>query len=121
MREINTYLLKVIEDWAGATVRYREDWEVYYFSVAQKCFALHGIDNEKGAQLIVKGRPEENEVLREMYEFVVPGYHMNKTHWNSIFLDKSSFSEEEVEKLLKRSYDLVVSKLTKSQRNSLDD
>ncbi|MBP1042899.1 MmcQ/YjbR family DNA-binding protein [Vagococcus sp. BWB3-3] len=120
MEEIAVYLKKASNSWPGATVRYRDDWEVDYFSVADKCFALLGVHHEWGPQLIVKGLPEYNEELREIYDFIVPGYHMNKTHWNSIILNKSSLSDEELVALLKRSYELVVSKLPKSQQKLLE-
>ena len=54
-----------------------------------------------------------------MYEAIVPGHHMNKTHWNTIILD-GSVPDEELERLIDHSYSLVVKKLKKSQRTLLE-
>lgn len=119
MENVKQFLETTIEAWPGGKMRYREDWDADYYSVADKCFALFGIHHEWGPQLIIKGEPAHNEELRELYDFVVPGYHMNKTHWNSIILTKSHFSEAELAGLLKASYDLIVSKLPKKTREAL--
>ena len=66
-----------------------------------------------------KGLPEENELLREQYTFIVPGYYANKTHWNSIILKDSTLEEKEYVALLKKSYALTVAKLPKKTRDTL--
>ena len=119
MEEKYIYLQKAIKNWPGATMRFRGDWDVHYFSVASKCFGLLGVHHDWGPQLIVKNLPEHNEELREIYDFIVPGYHMNKTHWNSVILEKSTLSDEELVKMLRVSYDLIVSKLPKNQKKLL--
>lgn len=119
MTELKEYLIKNAEKWAGVQVYYREDWACTYFDVASKFFALYGKNNADQAILTIKGPPEKNELLREQYTFVVPGYYANKTHWNSILLAESDFTKEEYLNLLKASYDLVVAKLPKKVRTSL--
>lgn len=62
----------------------------------------------------LKLRPEENVTLREQYAAVVPAYHWNKTHWSDVYYGE--LDESLVEAWIRRSYDLVVSKLPKALR-----
>ena len=59
------------------------------------------------------------EELRDMFDSVVPGHHMNKIHWNTLILD-GSIPQGELERLIDHSYSLVVKKLKKSQRSLLE-
>lgn len=71
-----------------------------------------GGDVDRKPVITLKCDPQRAEELREMHEGIIPGYYMNKTHWNSIYLDAdipSSFVEE----LIEHSYQLVFHKLTK--------
>jgi predicted DNA-binding protein (MmcQ/YjbR family) len=56
--------------------------------------------------------------LRARYAAITPGYHLNKRHWNTVELD-GSVPDEELLDLIDHSYDLVVTSLTKAQRDSL--
>lgn len=105
---------------AGARVYYRESWECDYFELAGKNFGRIGKDNEGRLQLTIKGEPEENELLRDQYHSVVPGYYANKVHWNSIYLDGNEFEKEMLEKLIKRSYDLVKKTLSKKLQKEIE-
>lgn len=102
-----------------AKVYFREAWECDYFDIEGKFFALYGTNSQGKEVLTIKGEPEANELLREQYDFVVPGYHTNKTHWNSIIIEESTFSLEEYQQLLANSYRLTVAKLPKKVRESL--
>jgi predicted DNA-binding protein (MmcQ/YjbR family) len=53
--------------------------------------------------------------LRDRYEQVQPGYHMNKKHWNTVVLD-GVIPEREVRKMIDHSYDLVLASLPKAKR-----
>lgn|GEM_PF-653136 len=113
-----TELKDTIQHWQGAEVYYRKDWACEYFHVAGKYFCLYVHHPQHGWLMTVKGLPETNDLLREQYTFVIPGYYANKTHWNSIVLDKTTFSRETLLSMLKQSYDLVVASLPKkTQRN----
>ena len=54
----------------------------------------------------VKTVPELSELLRNAYESVIPAYHMNKTHWNSVILD-GTVPDEEIKNVISDSYDLT--------------
>ena len=58
-------------------------------------------------QLSLKCDPQLAEVLRQKYESVLPGYHLNKKHWNTILLT-GQLDWQEVQDLIRHSYDLVV-------------
>jgi predicted DNA-binding protein (MmcQ/YjbR family) len=56
--------------------------------------------------IVLKAIPEEAEFLREEFSSIKPGYHCNKRHWNSVFLD-GSIPDDVVLKMIRQSYDLV--------------
>lgn len=91
--------------------------ETLVYKVGGKMFALTQPD-EFPAKINLKGDPERSVQLREEYEGIQPGYHMNKRHWNTVLLD-GSVPAGVVRELIDRSYDLVVASLTKAQRAEL--
>jgi predicted DNA-binding protein (MmcQ/YjbR family) len=91
--------------------------EVAVFKVAGKMFALVPL-GETPASISLKCDPELAAFLRNRYTGVAPGYHLNKRHWNTLTLD-GSVPDDEVLELIDHSYDLVVARLTRAQRNQL--
>ena len=84
------------------------------FKVAGKMFALLGLDAIPPT-VNLKCDPERALELREAYEDVRPGYHMNKRHWNTVVL-RGDVPAETVRQLADHSYDLVVMGLTRKAR-----
>jgi len=82
--------------------------------VYNKMFALISTDVDP-LRMNLKCLPEKAEVLREHYDAIIPGYHMNKRHWNSLVID-GSLPEDLIFSLIDESYDLVVQGLPKCQR-----
>lgn len=76
------------------------------FKVNNKMFALAGIANF--ISLNLKCEPEKAVELRERYQAVQPGYHMNKKHWNTVLMD-NSIPDKLIFDWIKDSYNLVVS------------
>ena len=92
--------------------------DVQVFKIKSKLFAL--MTNRKGVERVnLKCDPEEAIILREIFEDVIPGYHMNKMHWNTIILN-GSIPDGEIKRMIDRSYCLVVKKLKKRERESLE-
>ena len=91
--------------------------QVAVFKVAGKMFALVPLGETPGS-ISLKCDPELATSLRNHYAGVTPGYHLNKRHWNTLTLD-GSVPDEEVLELIDHSYDLVVARLTRAQRNQL--
>lgn len=81
-----------------------------------KIFALTDINEFETINL--KCDPEEAIQLRERYDAVQPGYHMNKKHWNTIILD-GSVPDKFVFQWIDHSYELVVEGLTKKLKDEL--
>jgi predicted DNA-binding protein (MmcQ/YjbR family) len=92
--------------------------DVYVYKVAGKMFATLA-DGDTCAQMNLKCDPNEAQFLRDMFAAVQPGYHMNKTHWNTVLLD-GSIPRGEIERMIERSYALVVKRLRKAQRVALE-
>ena len=84
------------------------------FKVGGKMFALASPAGRPD-RINLKCIPMLAVQLRERYAAVLPGYHMNKTHWNTVLLD-GSISEREVKKLIDLSYDLVRGSLPRSKK-----
>lgn len=91
--------------------------EVLVYKVCGKVFALTDPD-EFPAYVNLKCDPERALELRDEYESIKPGYHMNKKHWNSVYLD-GSLPPALIRGLIGHSYDLVVRGLRKDERESL--
>lgn len=90
------------------------------FKVMGKMFALAGLDTMP-LSINLKCDPDRTLDLRENYgSHILPGYHMNKKHWNSLILD-GYLNQALVLELIDHSYDLVVQSLTKKLQQELED
>ena len=114
----------------------KQETSVYYpfgddikvFRVKQKMFATLslGKGNEKNTQgrmggffcINLKCDPDEAIMLRDIFQSVIPGYHMNKAQWNTIILD-GSIPQGEIERMIDNSFMLVVSNMTKKDQASI--
>jgi predicted DNA-binding protein (MmcQ/YjbR family) len=101
----------------GVTEEFPFDNSALCFKVMGKLFALTDVDEFDGINL--KGDPEENVMLREKYEAIQPGYHMNKKHWNTVSTD-GSLDDKMICKMIDKSYDLVVSGLPNKDKEKLE-
>ena len=91
--------------------------DVLVFKVGGRIFALAPLD-EVPATANLKCDPDLALELRDRYEQVRPGYHMNKKHWNTVELD-SGIPDTELRKMIDHSYELVVKSLPKAARAKL--
>ncbi len=92
--------------------------EVLVFKVMNKMFALTDLDEFVSVNL--KCDPEYAIELREKFDGIVPGYHMNKKHWNTILTD-GSVPEDLLYQLIDDSYDLIIKSLPKKDKEALKD
>lgn len=98
--------------------------EVY--KVKGKMFAILGDGKNKDTPkdetpprwLNLKCDPNEALLLRDIFPSVIPGYHMNKKHWNTVILD-GSIPQGEIERMIDNSFMLVVNKMTKKDQTSI--
>ncbi len=100
----------------GVTEEFPFDNETLVFKVVGKVFALTNI-SEFGS-LNLKCDPEKAVELRDRYLAVIPGYHMNKKHWNTILFD-GSITDKLLKQWIDDSYNLVVLGLSKRDKLSL--
>ena len=87
------------------------------YKVGGKMFALT-MPDDFPARINLKCDPERAVLLREEYESITPGYHMNKRHWNTVTLD-GSVPSSLVRELIDLSHELVVASLPKAERAKL--
>ena len=90
---------------------------VLVFKVAGKIFALAVLD-EIPATVNMKCDPDLALALRDQYDQVQPGYHMNKKHWNTVEID-GGIPDGELRKMIDHSYDLVVQRLPRASRSTI--
>ncbi len=112
-----------------ASIDYPFGPDVAVFKIKNKMFGLLSTSGPKGKELgpdyaghafiNLKCDPEEATMLRDIFPEVLPGYHMSKKHWNSVVL-VDSMPEKEIERLIDRSYGLVVKGLKKVERLQLE-
>lgn len=100
-KEIEQYVLSM----PNARLDYPFGEGVAVYKVGEKMFAL--IDEKSNpVRISLKCDPQLAETLRERYESVMPGYHLNKKHWNTIIVS-GQLSWEEIQDLIRHSYLLV--------------
>lgn len=118
-----------ITDLYGICTKYRgveEDFpfdkDTLTFKVGGKIFALLSLSAwEAGERSInLKCNPERAEELRELYAEIIPGYHMNKKHWNTVFC-KNAITFQLLKELIDHSYDLVWKGLSKKVREKIEE
>jgi predicted DNA-binding protein (MmcQ/YjbR family) len=90
---------------------------ILVLKVAEKMFAAADIDNFESINL--KCDPERAIELREQNDAILPGYHMNKKHWNTVMMD-GRVPDNLVRELIDHSYDLVFKSLPAKVRKDLD-
>ena len=104
-KEVEEYILQM----PGARLEYPFDEKTAVYKTANdKMFALIAEGSEP-LRLSLKCDPNLAENLREKYETVLPGWHLNKKHWNTLILT-GQLSDDEVRDLIRHSFDLVSAK-----------
>lgn len=87
------------------------NWQLVRVKQSKKAF-LWTYEKDGFLNLNVKADPEWRDFWRSTYKSVIPGYHQNKEHWNTIILD-GSIPDEDVKRMIAESYDLVTDSPTK--------
>ncbi|RCH55009.1 MmcQ/YjbR family DNA-binding protein [Mucilaginibacter hurinus] len=101
----------------GVTESFPFGEDTLVFKVGDKLFLLTGL--EDGDRFNVKCDPELAVELRERYNEVKAGYHMNKTHWNTVFMNGSLTSKQLCE-MIDHSYSLVLKSLSKKAQAQIN-
>ena len=89
--------------------------EVHVFKIREKMFGFLAY-REGFARVNLKCDPDEAIMLRRRFESVIPGYHMNKTHWNSIYVGED-LEDQMIYDLIKHSFELVTKSYPSKKNN----
>lgn len=102
----------------GATAQHPFGPGAHVMKVGGRIFAIIGEDAEPPT-ISLKCEPELAVLLRDTYEAVAPGYHLNKRHWNTVTVD-GSVPDDELHAWIDDSYDLVIAGLPRAQLAALE-
>jgi predicted DNA-binding protein (MmcQ/YjbR family) len=94
------------------------DDKILVWKVMEKMFALSNI-TEEVLRVNLKCDPDRSIELREEHSEIIPGYHMNKTHWNTVIIGEGGLKQSLILSLIDHSYELVVNSLTKAKKEEL--
>lgn len=112
---IDAYLL----DMRGVTKDLKKEWNWIRYQIGGKLFAAICLDdNDVPYYITLKLDPLEGQFLRGEFEDIVPGFYMNKEHWNSIKPD-GAVPDELLKELLEKSYRLVLNGLSKKKQREI--
>lgn len=122
LEEFNQYCLAK----PGVTADYPFKGECVWMKVLGKMFALANVQAMKmDGQMVdtfhfinLKCSPDKALELREAHAAIVPGWHQNKEHWNTLYMD-GSLEHQLVKELVDHSYDIVLQSLPKKQKDQL--
>ena len=104
-------------DKKGVTGSFPFNETVLVFKILSKIFLLTDIEESELA-MVVKSKPEKVEERREQYLAVTHTSHLSKKYWNRVLLD-DTIDDEIIKSWIDESYDLVVAKLTRKERETL--
>lgn len=93
-----------------------ENWQLVRIRKNKKVF-LWTYEKDGHICINIKVNPEWRDFWRSTYEAVLPGYHQNKEHWNTVILD-GTIPENEIRRMIAESYDLVIKKTTRKKQEN---
>ncbi len=99
---------------------FKVEWNTTNYLLNNKIFCMIGGDKYDKPILSLKCDPFLAERFREEYEEIIPGYHLNKTHWNSVYLE-GEVPDEVMQKMIDMSYELVFKSLTKKMQKEITE
>ena len=112
---IDEYLLKK----PGVTKDLQKDWNWIRYQIDGKMFAaICRDDNDKPYYITLKLEPLEGDFMRKQYEDIIPGYYMNKVHWNSVKAD-GNVPDDLLKDLLDHAYQIVFEGLNKKKQKEI--
>jgi predicted DNA-binding protein (MmcQ/YjbR family) len=90
------------------------------FKVGGKMFSLMSAHESDRLSINLKNTPDNNIELRDMYDEIIEGYHMNKTHWITLYCDRT-LSDSIIRNLIDESYGIVYKSLTRKLKHELEE
>ncbi len=114
IEEVRKYFLSK----PNAVEEYPFNIKVPVFKVGDKMFGLINVHEPDRDSINLKNYKERNDDLRLSFEEIIPGYHMNKTHWNTVYLD-GKLDNDFIRELIDISYEIVFKSLTKAKQKEI--
>lgn len=103
----------------GVAKDFKKEWNWIRYQIGGKMFAAVCLDEKDEPYYItLKLEPSEGDFLRQQYEDIVPGYYMNKVHWNSVKPD-GEVPDDLLKDMLDQSYRLVLGGLSKKKQQEI--
>ncbi|MXP75751.1 MmcQ/YjbR family DNA-binding protein [Lachnospiraceae bacterium WCA-9-b2] len=87
-----------------------ENWQLVRYRKNKKAFAWTYEWEDGTIRVNVKVDPQWRDFWRQAYPSVIPGYHQNKEHWNTVILD-GSIPDKDIKRMILESYDLITGKI----------
>lgn len=104
----------------GSIKEFKAEWGATRFMVGNKMFAMHGTDHLAREIVTLKLTPDEGDSLRQAYPDIMPGYYMNKQHWNSVDL-QGHVPEALLKTMIDESYRLIFQSLSRKLQKEITD
>ncbi|MCM1115075.1 MAG: MmcQ/YjbR family DNA-binding protein [Clostridium sp.] len=112
---IDDYLMRK----SGVTKDLKIEWNWIRYQIGGKLFVAVCLDsNDKEKYITLKLTPDEGAFLRKQYEDIIPGYYMNKLHWNSVEAN-GSVPDDVLKDMLDKSYDLILNSFSKKKQSEI--
>lgn len=97
---------------------FKIEWDATRYLIGDKMFVMQGNDKEKRCIITLKCEPSFGQFLRSQYKDIIPGYYMNKQHWNSVYID-GEVPDDVLKEMVDMSYDLVLNSFSKKMQSQI--
>lgn len=97
---------------------FKVEWNATRFLIRGKMFVMKGENKEKKPIITIKCEPKFGQFLRDQYTDIVPGYYMNKEHWNSVYIG-GEVPDNVVKQMLDISYKLILESFSKKVQKEI--
>jgi predicted DNA-binding protein (MmcQ/YjbR family) len=102
----------------GAEKDFKVEWNATRYMIRGKMFAMQGGDKYGKPILTIKLEPMFGELLRSQFKDIIPGYYMNKVHWNSLYLE-GDVPDDVLRNMLDNAYKIIFASLPKKVQSEI--
>jgi len=102
----------------GVEKDYKLEWQATRYMIRGKMFAMQGGDKGGKPIITLKLEPMFGSMLRQQYKDIIPGYYMNKEHWNSLYLE-GDVPDDVLKDMLDKSYQILLSSFSKKVQKEI--
>lgn len=103
----------------GTEKEIKEEWEATLYRLRGKIFVMKGGDRDGKPIITLKCEPSFGRFLRDEYKDIIPGYHMNKEHWNSIYIG-GKVPDEVVKQMIDMSYSIILNSFSQKVQKEIN-